>query len=51
MQAFEFKTKINNGMIKVPEIIGLQLEQEVKVILLVDSAEPGHREIKAVIEN
>ncbi|MCP4105112.1 MAG: hypothetical protein GY749_06190 [Desulfobacteraceae bacterium] len=40
MQAFEFMTKINNGMIKVPEISGLKPEHEVKVILLVNLTEP-----------
>ncbi len=44
MQAFEFRAKINNGMIKVPDISGIKPEQEVKVILLVDLTEFEDRE-------
>jgi hypothetical protein len=36
MQAFEFKTKFRNGIIKIPEKTGLPPNQEVKVIVLLD---------------
>lgn len=34
MYAFEFKTKIKNGMIEIPEKIRKKLKNNVKVILL-----------------
>jgi predicted transcriptional regulator len=36
MYAFEFKTKIKNGMIEIPEKFRKQLKNTVKVILLTE---------------
>ncbi len=45
MQAFEFNTKITDGIIRIPEIRNLGSDQEVKVILLItDPDEPDLKE-------
>ncbi|MCP4351813.1 MAG: hypothetical protein GY795_40645 [Desulfobacterales bacterium] len=45
MQAFEFNTKITDGIIRIPEIRNLRSDREVKVILLMtDSDESDFQE-------
>ena len=36
MQAIEFETKIENGVIKIPENYKINLDKEIKVIILYD---------------
>ncbi|MCP4110474.1 MAG: hypothetical protein GY749_33960 [Desulfobacteraceae bacterium] len=43
MQAFEFNTKITDGIIRIPEIRNLRSDQKVKVILLITD-EPDFQE-------
>lgn len=45
MQAIEFKTKIKNGMIRIPEKYRNSLNKNVKVILLLEENETRSSDI------
>ncbi len=45
MQAIEFKTKIKNGMIRIPEKYRNSLKENVKVILLLEENETRSSDI------
>ncbi len=45
MQAIEFKTKIKNGMIIIPEKYRKTLKENVKVIVLTEENETGTSDI------